>query len=68
MQTFTPPTRIYFRQQKGTYIVCDNCFKQAVTTFSQILKNVCLNISFLQSEFTFKVQSANTTVDLIAFC
>lgn len=43
---------IFQTTKEYTYIVCDNFSKLAIT-FSQIKKNVCLNISFLQSEFTF---------------
>ena len=43
---------IFQTTEEYTYIVCDNFSKLAITV-SQIKKKVCLNISFLQSEFTF---------------
>lgn len=43
---------IFQTTKEYTYIVCDNFSKLAIT-FSQIKKKVCLNILFLQSEFTF---------------
>lgn len=49
--------------QKRTHTLYVLSLLKPAPPFSQI-KAVCLNISFLQSEFTFKVQSANT----MCFC
>lgn len=55
----TSPPRTDFEGQKKTHTLYVINFLKPALPFSQI-KAVCLNISFLQSEFTFKVQSANT--------
>lgn len=57
MQTFTSPTRFtYFSQQKNTHTLYVIIFQNQPLHFHRLKikkKKVCLNISFLQSEFTF---------------